>query len=87
MEINTMINKWERTKERLNEECNRFAPNVMSDVEVADDVLRDLHALKDNASILSIQNKLLSVANKQLNKHNYNDVMTLIHIFTMLDKK
>jgi len=87
MELSTMINKWEKAKERLNEESYRFVPSIVSDVEVVDDVLRDLRALKSNTSILSIQNKLLSDANKQLDKHNYNDVMTLIHIFTMLDKK
>jgi uncharacterized phage protein gp47/JayE len=80
-----MIKKWEKVKGTLEKERDEHSVDVMSDVEVADDVLKDLRGiLKDNSEI-SIRNMILKKLRRAIEKDNIDDAVNLSHVLNMIE--
>jgi len=84
MTLLEMIKKWERVKTTLEEERNKVGPRIMSDIEVAEDIIKDLRSMTKSISMVELKMKVLQKMDTELGYDNIENVFKLSRVLEML---
>ena len=84
MTLLEMIKKWEGVKSTLEEERNKVGPRIMGDIEVANDILKDLHSLSEYVSEENIREKVLKKMDEEAEKYEYGSLEMLARVYSIM---
>ena len=85
MTLLEMIKKWEGVCATLKEERYKVGPKIMGDIEVAEDIIKDLKDIEaSQPSWGSLSANVMKKMDSALVKNNFNDVLTLAQTLDIL---